>query len=135
MDIAGGKTLEPTKPKIVATRKKMLKPPPIPIECLLRLNQLEARKHIPEIANIVINKPRFNSKSCVIVSPIVPLFNIARQDTLTTVVKKNIKNNEPAKKVICVNVTVFLFVGVDKINAIEPASTCPAIKLFATIIV
>ena len=40
-----GKTSEPKSPSIVATKKNILSPPPRLIECLLRLNQHDAKRN------------------------------------------------------------------------------------------
>ena len=58
-----GRTGDPNSPSMVATRKNIFSPPPSAIECLLRLNQQEARKQIPLMANITRNAPRLMSSS------------------------------------------------------------------------
>ena len=57
MRIAAGMKGDPNSPRITVTRKNMESPPPQVIDCLLLLNHAEARKHIPDIAHMVIKAP------------------------------------------------------------------------------
>lgn len=58
-----GSTGEPNSPSIVATRKNIVNPPPSAIEFLLRLNQQDARKQMPLMANMTRKAPKLTSRS------------------------------------------------------------------------
>ena len=52
----------------------------------------------------------------------------AKHTILVIDVQQNIKNSEPIRKIACVKVTVFLLTEEERTYAIEPLSTCPAMR-------
>ena len=86
----------PNKPNIAATKAKILKPPPIAIERLLRSKKHEVKKHKPDKQNKTRNAPTFNKASFPKVKEISSETN-SKQMPPVMVVNTNIANNDPMR--------------------------------------